>query len=227
MKYVITRDYINIGNSRPGDKLHGPHFGVAHDTGNPGSTARNNRDYFQNQQPSASAHTFIDDKEILEIIPLWEKAYHVQYQKPYDNKRFGKESNDAAIGVELCWGPGINWDEAYKRYVWYWAHLCKQFKWDPHEKIASHKQLDPERRTDPDNALNRHGITWEQFLDDLKAEIEAKTVDGTCSINFEGKQIEGVIIDGKSYAPVREVGELLNLRVGWDNVNKIVKLNRY
>jgi N-acetylmuramoyl-L-alanine amidase len=218
---------IKIGNSRPGHKIDGPRFGVAHDTGNPGSTAKNNRAYFQNQQPSASAHTFIDDKEILEIIPLWEKAWHVQYQKPYDNRIFVKDANDAAIGIELCWGSGINFDEAYKRYVWYSAHLCKQFDWDPHEKIASHKQLDPERRIDPDNALNRHGITREQFLNDVKAEVEATKLSGTCSIDFEDKIIEGVIINGRCYTPVRDVGELLNLKVGWDNVNKIVKLNRY
>lgn len=55
--------------------------------GNLGSTARNNRDYFNNQQPSASAHVFIDDQEILVIIPLDEKAYQVQYGTRMDNLR--------------------------------------------------------------------------------------------------------------------------------------------
>jgi N-acetylmuramoyl-L-alanine amidase CwlA len=175
MTYQITHDYIKHGNARPGTPLEGPLFGVAHDTGNPGSTARQNRNYFNNQQPQASAQVFIDDKEILVIIPLNEKAYHVQYQKPYDNQRFGEDANDAGIGVELCWGPGIKFEEAYKRYVWFWAWLCKKYNWNPHEKIASHKQLDPERRTDPDNALNRHGITWDEFLNDVKKEMSITT----------------------------------------------------
>ncbi|WP_416729192.1 N-acetylmuramoyl-L-alanine amidase family protein [Fictibacillus sp. JL2B1089] len=171
MTYEIMHGYIKHGNARPGTPLEGPLFGVAHDIGNGGSTARQNMLYFNNHQPNASAHVFIDDKEILVIIPLNEKAYHVQYQKPYDNLRFGEDANDAAIGVELCWGGGINFIEAYKRYVWFWAWLCRKYNWDPHEKIASHKQLDPERRTDPDNALNKHGITYSQFLNDVKEEI--------------------------------------------------------
>jgi N-acetylmuramoyl-L-alanine amidase len=172
MSFQITHDYIKHGNARPGDPLVGPLFGVAHDIGNGGSTARQNRSHFNNNQPSASAHVFIDDIEILVIIPLNEKAWHVQYQKTLDNLRFGEDANDAAIGVELCWGGKINFAEAYKRYVWFWAWLCKKHNWNPHEKIASHKQLDPERRTDPDNALNKHGITWLQFLDDVKKELD-------------------------------------------------------
>jgi N-acetylmuramoyl-L-alanine amidase CwlA len=176
MTYQITHDYIKHGNARPGDPLRGPLFGVAHDIGDGGSTAHQNRLYFNNHQPPASAHVFIDDKVILVIIPLKEKAYHVQYQKPMDNLLFGDDANDAAIGVELCWGGKINFQEAYKRYVWFWAWLCKKYNWDPHKHIVSHKKLDPQRRTDPDNALNKYGITFEQFLDDVKKEILPKQV---------------------------------------------------
>jgi N-acetylmuramoyl-L-alanine amidase len=176
MTYEITHDYIKHGNARPGDQINGPLFGVAHDTGNPGSTARDNQKYFNNHQPKASAQVFIDDKVILVIIPLTEKAYHVQYQKTMDNLLFGEDANDAAIGVELCWGGDINFQEAYKRFVWFWAWLCKKHSWNPYEKIASHKQLDPQRRTDPDNALNKHGITYEQFLDDVAEEMKNEPI---------------------------------------------------
>lgn len=176
MAYQITQDYIKHGNSRSGKRIEEVKFIVSHDTGNPGSTAHNNRKYFDEQQPSASAHTFIDDKYILEIVPLYEKAWHVMYQKPMDNKMFGADSNDASIGVELCWGPGIKFEEAYKRYVWYHVYLCKTFNLDPRKHIVSHKTLDPERKTDPDNALNRHGITWKQFLDDVFEEWSGEKV---------------------------------------------------
>nr|ADF97542.1 PlyM17 [uncultured phage] len=166
--YQITRDYIKFGNSRCGQQIKKVLFIVSHDTGNPGSTAYGNRNYFNNQQPSASAHTFIDDKYILEIIPIYEKAWHVQYQKPKDNQMFGDDANDAAIGVELCWGNGINFNEAYKRFVWYHAHLCKTFKLNPRKHIVSHKTLDPERKVDPIDCFKRHGITWEQFINDVE-----------------------------------------------------------
>ncbi len=50
----------------------GVRFIVAHDTGNPGSTAANNVSYYERSRndQSASAHIFVDDKEILECIPV-------------------------------------------------------------------------------------------------------------------------------------------------------------
>lgn len=169
--YEITRDYIKHGNARSGKNNLGVKFIVAHDTGNPGSTARANRLYFHNHQPWASAHTFIDDKEILEIVPLWEKAWHVQYQKPKDNEMFGDDANDIAVGVELCYGGSIDFKQAYDRYVWYHAYLCKTFNLDPSKDIVSHATLDPGRRTDPHNALNQNGIKWEQFIEDVKIKL--------------------------------------------------------
>ncbi|MBB5324997.1 peptidoglycan hydrolase-like protein with peptidoglycan-binding domain [Anoxybacillus tepidamans] len=167
MVYEITRDYIQVGNARSGQKLQGVKFIVSHSTGNPGSTAYANRNYFHNRQPSASAHTFIDDKYILEIIPLDEKAWHVLYNKPMDNQLFGADANDAAIGVELCYGGNIDFNEAYKRYVWYHAYLCQTFRLEPKRHIVSHHTLDPERRSDPLNAFRLYGVTWDGFIHDV------------------------------------------------------------
>ncbi|MCL6585860.1 MAG: N-acetylmuramoyl-L-alanine amidase [Anoxybacillus sp.] len=167
MEYAITRDYIQIGNARSGQKLQGVKFIVSHSTGNPGSTAYANRNYFDKRQPSSSAHTFIDDNYILEIIPLDEKAWHVLYNKTIDNQLFGVDANDAAIGVELCYGGAINFSEAYKRYVWYHAYLCKTFRLDPKRHIVSHHTLDPERRSDPLDAFRLYGVTWDNFIQDV------------------------------------------------------------
>ncbi len=166
-KYTITRDYIDKGKSRPKEKNDGISFIVAHDTGNPGSTAYVNRAYFAKNIISASAHTFIDDSIILEIIPLTEKAWHVRYVTEKDNLLYNGDANDKAIGVELCWGGGISFIEAYDRYVWYHAYLCDKYKLDPESDIVAHSTLDPTRRTDPENALNRYGITWSTFIEDV------------------------------------------------------------
>jgi N-acetylmuramoyl-L-alanine amidase len=169
MSYKITRDYISFGNARSGQKIDRVRFIVAHDTGNPGSTARNNRAYFDVHQPSASAHTFIDDEVILEIIPLDEKAWHVRYDV--------SDANDEATGVELCWGGGIDFNEAYNRYVWYMAYLCEQHNLDPQNDIIAHSELDPSRRSDPQNALNRYGISWDEFIDDVTKEFAGGRID--------------------------------------------------
>lgn len=168
MKYPINRSYIRAGNSRSGRKLGEVRFIVSHDTGNPGSTAAQNRNYFHQQQPSASAHTFIDDKTILEIIPLEEVAFHVRYNITEDNRIFGADANDASIGVELCFGGAINFQQAYDRYVWYHAYLCTRFGLNPDKQIIGHYALDPSRRSDPLNALQQYGLSWPKFINSVK-----------------------------------------------------------
>ena len=121
MKYPITKDYLPKGTSRrSGTKMPRVGFIVLHDVGNDGyssktgrrsgTTARNNISYYRNTpKVSASAHTFIDDKEILECIPATtgtpEKAWHVLYNRTTDNKMYGDDANDIGIGVELCYFP--------------------------------------------------------------------------------------------------------------------------
>ncbi|SFP19440.1 N-acetylmuramoyl-L-alanine amidase [Salibacterium halotolerans] len=208
MKYDITKKYIRHGNARPGHKLTGPIFGVAHDTGNPGSTAHGNRNYFDSQQPSASAQVFIDDKYILEIIPLEEKAYHVIYDVKTDNRRYGHNANDAAIGVELCYGGGIDFNEAYKRYVWYFAYLCDRYGWDPEKDITGHSKLDPDRKTDPENALNQNGVSFRQFINDVKREMDAKGIASATDDNLLEKGDAGSDVK-KLQEDLMTVGEKL------------------
>lgn len=175
-KYVINRRYINKGNARSGAKIPKVLFLVAHDIGNGGSTADENQRYFNNHQPSASAHTFIDDKEILEIVPLDEKAWHVRYNTTTDNVKFGDDANDSAIGTELCWGQEINFQQAYEKYVWYHAYLCNRFGLDPKTEIVAHATLDPARRSDPHNAFGKNGKTYAQFIADVIKELEGSAL---------------------------------------------------
>lgn len=185
-KYQIKRRYISPRpNVRPAIRLKtgAPAFFVAHDTGNPGASAENHFNYFNTQTAvSASAHVFIDDKDIIEIIPTGtgsdpaEKAWHVLYNVTTDNERFGYDSNDAALGVELCYGSNkknsINFIEAYKRYVWYLAYCCDKWKKNPFVHIPSHRQLDPARKRDVDQALALYGKTLKDLLNDVAAELE-------------------------------------------------------
>ena len=149
---------------------------MAHDTGNPESTARGNVKYYINSrnEMSASAHLFVDDKEIIECVPALtgraEKAWHVLYGVPKDNELYGTNANDAAIGVEYCYGSRINSDAAYDRYVWVLAKLCYQFSLDPSRDIIGHHLLDPNRKTDPQTGLMRSRRSYEQLLRDVVTE---------------------------------------------------------
>ena len=188
------KDYIPTRTKRrSGEKLKKVQFIVAHDTGNPNSTAQGNVTYYKNScnTISASAHIFVDDVCAIECVPLTEKAWHVLYDKPQDNKRFGVDSNDAAIGVELCYFPKDKARslKAYNNYVKVLADLCKTYKLDPLTKIAGHDELDPGRKTDPNNALRFINKNTKDLLNDVKKAMNpapAKKLE----VNKEYKKIK-------------------------------------
>lgn len=188
MKYAIGTSYLPKGtNRRSGIKAAKIRFIVLHDVGNDGynkktgrrngTTARGNINYYKNSPNiSASAHTFIDDAEILECIPAvtaaTEKAWHVLYNKTVDNQMYGDDANDAAIGVELCYFPEdkARSQKAYDKYVWYCAYLAYYFKLDPTKCFVGHETLDPGRKTDPSNGLKWIGKTTAQCIKDIITE---------------------------------------------------------
>lgn len=158
---------------RAGVKRERTLFIVAHDTGNPGSTANGNVAYYHNSANSqyASAHLFVDDREIVECIPLDEKAWHVLYDRTEDNRLFGDDANDAAIGVELCFGGMIDNKKAYANYVDVIIKLLVTYHLQP-KHVIGHMHLDPGRKTDPLNSFQTFGKTWNDFMDDIKKEYD-------------------------------------------------------
>jgi len=180
-KYIITPKYLSKPSKRRSGLLIAPgvKFVVAHDTGNPRSTADGNVNYYERSRndESASAHIFVDDKQIIECIPALtappEKAWHVLYRVDTDNRMYGHNANDAAIGVEYCYGDNIDADEAYRKYVWTIACICHTFGLDPSTSVVGHAFLDPSRKTDPGSGLAKSRRSYEQLLRDVPAEHQA------------------------------------------------------
>jgi N-acetylmuramoyl-L-alanine amidase CwlA len=180
-KYIITPNYLSKPSKRRSGRTitSGVKFIVAHDTGNPGSTAANNVRYYERSrnEMSASAHIFVDDKEIIECIPALtaapEKAWHVLYRVETDNHIYGYDANDAAIGVEYCYGGHINADAAYQKYVWVIAFICERFGLDPATAVVGHFFLDPQRKTDPVTGLAYSRRSYDQLLNDVVTEYYA------------------------------------------------------
>lgn len=243
-KYIITPRYLSKPSKRRSGyaMTPGPRFIVAHDTGNPDSTAAQNVSYYENSRDkeSASAHLFVDHREIIECIPALtappEKAWHVLYNLPTDNQLYGHNANDAAIGVEYCFGGDIDADEAYRKYVWTMAYACFKFGLDPQQVIVGHFILDPDRKSDPVTGLARSRRTYEQLLRDVVLEhaectgvvaddpipvtVAAGTATATVKLNIrQGKP--------STRAPIRQVvaaGAQLSYQ-GWTDAGEPVNGN--
>ena len=166
---------------RPSIKINGVKFIVCHDTGNDGSTALQNVDYYirSANEVEASAHTFIDDKGALECIPQDEKAYHCRRVITKDNELYGVDAIDYSLGIELCYSTKGVFDskKAYENYVEYIKGLCTKYNLDHRKHVVSHATLDPTRRTDPINAFSTIGKTWEIFINDLSGKTTQSKED--------------------------------------------------
>ena len=68
------------------------------------STAKNNAEYYCNNRLSASAHYFVDENDIYQVVEDKDRAWHIpnKLQGKNGHTFYGKCTNSNSIGVELC-----------------------------------------------------------------------------------------------------------------------------
>ena len=120
----ITQDYIDVNEkTRPGRALTSVDNIVVHYVGNPGSTAKANRDYFNeiplhDDERGASAHFVVGfDGDIVQCVPLGEMA---QANYPM---------NDYTISIETCHPDetGRFTENTYRTLIKLVAWLCEEY----------------------------------------------------------------------------------------------------
>lgn len=120
----IQEDFLTPNEySRPQTPLTQVNAIVVHYTSNPGTTAAQNRSYFESLKDGeegtyASSHFVIGiDGEIIQCIPLDEVAYA------------SNERNDDSISIECCHDDesGEFTEETYQSLVELTAYLCQQY----------------------------------------------------------------------------------------------------
>ncbi len=149
--------------SRPGTKSEKIKGIVIHYTANPGSTAKNNRDYFQSlkdtHETSVSSHFVVGlDGEIVQCIPTWEYAYA-------SNSR-----NKDTVSIECCHEDesGIFNKETYKSMVQLTAWLCKKFELTEQDVI---RHYDVTGKNCPKYFVENEEA-WEQFKKDVRKAMD-------------------------------------------------------
>lgn len=126
MEYVINHIPIRKGK-RPGIKTNMTSITV-HNTGNPSSTAMNERNWLVNpdNDRSASFHIVIDEKQAVECIPLDEVAYHSGTA----------EGNSTSIGIEIC--ESGNYKQTEQNAVELIAKMLVERGWGI-DRVRTHK----------------------------------------------------------------------------------------
>ncbi|MEG1987872.1 MAG: peptidoglycan recognition family protein, partial [Oscillibacter sp.] len=131
----VEKDYLTVNPySRPGTPLTKINGVVIHYVGNPGTTAKANRSYFETlalgaDAVYASAHFVVGlEGEVVQCIPLSEISYA-------SNSR-----NEDTVAVEVCHpdDTGAFAPASYDRAVELTAWLCKEFKLNPQRDVLRH-----------------------------------------------------------------------------------------
>mgnify|MGYP000975940121 CR=1 FL=1 len=165
---VIKTDYIKPNEySRPQTELKKVNAIVIHYTANPGTSAKNNRSYFeglaQSHATKASSHFIIGLKgEILQCIPLNEISYA------------SNERNSDTISIECCHPDetGKFNDKTYDSLIALAGRLCVEYDLKADDII---RHYDITQKKCPLYYVE-HEDAWKQMKKDIMAEAkELKT----------------------------------------------------
>lgn len=151
---IVNKLLVKCNYSKRGGSV--PKFIVVHDTGNVNKTATayNHYRYFAGKR-NASAHYFVDDKGIVQIIEDYYAAWHCGDGKG----RYGI-TNSNSIGVEMCVNAGGDFDKTLKNT----AELVK-FLMDVHNIPASRvvRHYDASKKMCPYSLSYNNWEGWDLF----------------------------------------------------------------
>lgn len=172
---IITKKLIKYNFTPDANK---PFYIVVHDTGNPdaGANALMHYNYFNNGNRQASAHFFVDDTRILQLIEVKDSAWHVG-----DGRNVHGINNNNSIGVEICLNRNGDYEKAVSDAADLVAYLMQQYK-IPIEKVVRHYAAS--RKNCP-QSMNNNGdwSAWETF----KNTVAERSKNGMDNINLDSK----------------------------------------
>ena len=185
------------------------------------SSAAANANYFYSVDRGASAHYFVDSKEIWQVVEDKDMAWHVgarSYRHPYCR-------NSNSIGIELC----VKRDSSGK---WYYEDGTIK------NGITLAKMIVEKYSIPKSNVLRHYDVTgkicgephvrdeksWNDFKNAIFEE-EVKEDDEvleSMNLNINGKEltVDGILKDGTSYIPIRAF-EKAGFIVDYDTETKL------
>lgn len=119
LKKLHTKCNYEKGNN-------GRHYIVIHYTGNTTDTAKANANYFYNTNRGASAHYFVDDTNVYEVVSPNNTSWAVGVNYGYNNL-FGKCTNYNSINIEMCSTKGKISDKTFANTVALTKKLMKTY----------------------------------------------------------------------------------------------------
>lgn len=171
--------------------------------------------WMQNPDAEASAHYLVTKAgKILQLVKDEDMAWaNGKANKPTWPLYDGTNPNLYTLSIEheALAGEGLT-EEQYQATLWLHAKLVK--RWGipiDRDHIIGHYQIDSVNRPNCPGAQ----FPWDRLVSDLRAMGKPRIV-------VNGQVLEALLIDGRTYAPVRALAEALGRRVDWVDVEQTV-----
>ena len=154
-------------SSRNGEKIK---YISIHDTGNKrrGADAEAHFTLHNRGDRGASAHYFVDDKQILRIIKDEHKSWHCG-----DGKGKYGIRNENSIGIEMCINSDGDFNKTYSNTLKLTKYLMKKYN-IPLENVVRH--YDASRKLCPNVFKENNWEKWNKFKEHLKQEDYRNTI---------------------------------------------------
>lgn len=211
----------NFVKGRGGNKVE---WIVVHDTANTraGANAEAHYKYFNGGNRSASAHYFVDDKQVLRIVKDEDTAWHCGDTQKYLNGGGllkGKVKNSNSIGIEICINSDGDYNKTVAKTQELIIHLLKTYDL-PLDRVIRHH--DVTGKLCPGTMKANNWQAWRAFR--MTLESLYKESDNLVWVEYKGKRVglPGVLEEGKNYVAIRDLLEFMGYEVGWDNIKKVV-----
>ena len=157
------------------------------------STAQNNAMYFYKAKRGASAHYFVDENEIYQIVEDTDQAWHVGGAIKY----FNSCRNNNSIGIEMCCkkkdGKWYIEPETINKTIALTRYLMN--KWNlPIDRVCRHYDVTGKICPEP---FVRNEADWKDFLRRVKGEETMADVPERSMIEkYENVKVAGNFDDG-------------------------------
>lgn len=124
MAYNFIQNFTTVNFSKGNS---GRKWIVIHYTGGKNDTAMANSNYFKNTNRGASAHYFVDEITVVQVVKDENTAWAVG-RNYGSNNLFGKCTNNNSISIEMCSTGGKIADATYRNTVELTKSLMKNMK---------------------------------------------------------------------------------------------------
>lgn len=203
---------------------------VLHYTANDGDTAMSNAKYFASGSRGASAHYFVDSKNIVQSVKDNFVAWAVGGNKYNDvaktggGKFYGKCTNSNSLSIEICDDIKNNaiypTEATINNVVELVRTLMKKYNINI-SNVIRHFDVTGKKCPMYWCGDSQKNAKWQDFKNRIVE--EEKVVKQNIKINGKIKTVNAINKDGFTYVKIRDLGEILN--IGYDKETKLISVS--